>query len=48
MRVPARRTAGLARLGALRLPTVIVQEGGYAVDDLGENVVSVLTGFEAG
>lgn len=36
------------RLASLRLPTVLVQEGGYAVEDLGANVAGVLTGFEAG
>ena len=34
------------RLAALGLPTVIVQEGGYAVEDLGANVVGVLTAFD--
>jgi acetoin utilization deacetylase AcuC-like enzyme len=33
------------RIGALRLPTLIVQEGGYAVAALGENVVGLLRGF---
>lgn len=36
------------RLAALRLPTVFVQEGGYAVADIGANVVGVLGGFAAG
>jgi acetoin utilization deacetylase AcuC-like enzyme len=36
------------RVAALRLPTVIVQEGGYAVADIGANVVGVLGGLEAG
>jgi acetoin utilization deacetylase AcuC-like enzyme len=35
--------AGIAALGC---PTLFVLEGGYAVDDLGVNVVNVLTGFE--
>ena len=35
------------RLVQLRLPTVFVQEGGYAVEDLGLNVAGVLGGFEA-
>lgn len=39
------------RLGAavagLSLPTVFVQEGGYAVEALGVNVVNVLAGFES-
>ena len=34
----------IARAG---LPTVFVLEGGYAVDDVGINVVNVLEGFEA-
>jgi len=36
------------RIAALRVPTVLVQEGGYAVEDIGPNVVAVLTGFEEG
>jgi acetoin utilization deacetylase AcuC-like enzyme len=35
-----------ARLASLRLPTVLVQEGGYAVGELGANVLGVLAGFE--
>ena len=34
-----------ARISALGLPTVIVMEGGYAVDDLGGNVATFLGGF---
>jgi acetoin utilization deacetylase AcuC-like enzyme len=34
------------RIAALGLPTLIVQEGGYAVDALGENAVGFLRGFE--
>jgi acetoin utilization deacetylase AcuC-like enzyme len=34
-----------ARIATLGLPTVFVQEGGYAVDALGRNVAAVLTGF---
>lgn len=34
------------RIASLRLPTVFVQEGGYAVEDIGANVVGVLSGFE--
>jgi acetoin utilization deacetylase AcuC-like enzyme len=38
--------AALARrIAALCLPTLIVMEGGYAVDDLGRNVASFLSGF---
>ncbi|MGA7434325.1 MAG: histone deacetylase family protein [Solirubrobacterales bacterium] len=35
-------------LGALRLPSVIVQEGGYDLDLIGELVARTLTGFETG
>lgn len=42
-------TPGFARIGeaiaGLKLPTVIVQEGGYLCDALGENLTSFLTGF---
>lgn len=45
-------TAGFSRIGAriaqLGLPTLFVQEGGYAIDELGRNVVSLLEGFLAG
>ena len=44
-------TDGFARIAekiaALRLPTVIVQEGGYLCDDLGRNLASFLAGFGA-
>jgi acetoin utilization deacetylase AcuC-like enzyme len=33
------------RLGAVGLPTVLVFEGGYAVDAVGVNAVNVLEGF---
>jgi acetoin utilization deacetylase AcuC-like enzyme len=33
-------------IGACRLPTLFVFEGGYAVNEVGINVVNVLTGFE--
>jgi acetoin utilization deacetylase AcuC-like enzyme len=36
-----------ARIAALGLPTVLVQEGGYAVAEIGDNVASVLTAFAA-
>jgi len=36
------------RIASLRAPTVLVQEGGYAVAEIGANVVGVLSGFEAG
>ena len=35
-----------ARVAALRLPTVIVMEGGYAIDALGCIVTAFLSGFE--
>jgi acetoin utilization deacetylase AcuC-like enzyme len=42
-------TPGFARIGSairkLALPTVIVQEGGYLCDALGDNLTSFLTGF---
>ncbi|WP_227369924.1 histone deacetylase family protein [Halomonas sp. M20] len=34
------------RLKALGLPTLFLLEGGYAVEEIGINVVNVLTGFE--
>jgi acetoin utilization deacetylase AcuC-like enzyme len=34
-----------ARIAELRLPTLIVMEGGYAIDALGANVASFLSGF---
>ena len=44
-------TPGFARIGeaiaGLGLPTVIVQEGGYLCDELGDNLTSFLTGFGA-
>jgi acetoin utilization deacetylase AcuC-like enzyme len=41
------RAAGRA-IGSLGLPTVVVQEGGYNLDTLGELVVEALTGLEEG
>jgi acetoin utilization deacetylase AcuC-like enzyme len=35
------------RIAELGLPTLIVQEGGYAVDALGQNAVGFLRGFES-
>ena len=35
-----------ARIARLRLPTLFVMEGGYAVDEIGVNTVNVLEGFE--
>lgn len=40
------RRMGVA-LGALGLPTVIVQEGGYLCDALGDNAAAFLDGFES-
>ena len=37
-----------ARLAELGAPTVFLMEGGYAIRELGDNVVAVLKGFEAG
>ncbi len=43
-------TPGFARIGAviasLKLPTIFVQEGGYLCDELGDNLASVLNGFQ--
>jgi acetoin utilization deacetylase AcuC-like enzyme len=39
------RIGGL--LAALGLPTLFVQEGGYALDALGDCVAGVLAGFQA-
>ncbi len=36
-----------ARIAALQLPTLLVQEGGYAIAALGENAVRLIQGFEA-
>jgi acetoin utilization deacetylase AcuC-like enzyme len=45
-------TAGFGRIGAriaqLGLPTLFVQEGGYAIEELGRNVASLLAGFAGG
>ncbi len=35
-----------ASIGKLRLPTLFVMEGGYAVDEIGVNAVNVLQGYE--
>jgi acetoin utilization deacetylase AcuC-like enzyme len=37
-----------AALAALRLPTLFILEGGYAVEQIGHNVAEVLAGFEGG
>jgi acetoin utilization deacetylase AcuC-like enzyme len=44
---PGFRAAGRV-LGALGLPTVLVQEGGYVVPEIGEFVCEVLVGIEEG
>ena len=36
------------RLAAIELPTVLVMEGGYATEELDQNVATVLSGFETG
>ena len=35
------------RIAGLRLPTVLIQEGGYLTDDLGRNLASFLSGYES-
>lgn len=37
-----------ARVAAMGLPTVVVQEGGYLCDDLGANLTAFLTGLQEG
>jgi acetoin utilization deacetylase AcuC-like enzyme len=34
-------------IAAMKLPTLFILEGGYAVKEIGDNVVAVLAGFEA-
>ena len=34
-----------ARIAVLGLPMVVVQEGGYAVAEIGDNVIGVLAAF---
>jgi acetoin utilization deacetylase AcuC-like enzyme len=45
---PAGYAALGATLGGMRVPTVLVQEGGYVLDTLGDLVLAVLSGFEEG
>ena len=45
MTPPAFRAAGRA-LGALEVPTVVVQEGGYDLDAIGGLVGETLAGIE--
>ena len=35
-----------ATIGGLKLPTLFIMEGGYAVDEIGLNAVNVLEGYE--
>jgi len=45
----ALRTPDYAEIGrmiaGLRMPTIVLQEGGYAVDALGANAVALLSGL---
>jgi acetoin utilization deacetylase AcuC-like enzyme len=34
-----------ARIGRLRIPTLLVMEGGYAIEEIGINVANALRGF---
>jgi acetoin utilization deacetylase AcuC-like enzyme len=34
------------KIAVLKLPTLFVMEGGYAVEEIGINAVNVLAGFE--
>ena len=45
---PAGFRAAGRTLGRLRLPTVVVQEGGYDLDTIGELVREALMGIEEG
>ncbi len=36
------------KIASLGLPTVLVQEGGYLSEDLGQNLVQFLSGFGSG
>lgn len=46
MRISTEGFGAIGRLiGAQRLPTVIIQEGGYAIDALRQNLASFLAGF---
>jgi len=36
-----------SRIASIGLPTLIVMEGGYAIDALGTNVRALLSGFES-
>ena len=43
---PARGSATIGqRIGGLGLPTLLVQEGGYIVEKLGDNLTAFLGGF---
>ena len=46
-------TGGFAKIGqaiacGIQVPTVIVQEGGYLCNELGQNLTSFLSGFQKG
>ena len=41
-------TIGQTIAGRLRLPTVIIQEGGYPCEELADNLTKFLTGMQAG
>ena len=47
LRTGAAVSLGGAALARLNLPTVLVQEGGYLSDLLGENLTAVLAGFDS-
>jgi acetoin utilization deacetylase AcuC-like enzyme len=34
-------------IGALKIPTLFVLEGGYDIDEVGTNTVNVLKGYES-
>jgi acetoin utilization deacetylase AcuC-like enzyme len=36
-----------SRIAELKIPTVVIMEGGYAIDALGHNVSSLLSGFSS-
>ena len=49
LRLESADFAGIgARVRALGLPTVVVQEGGYAIADIGDCLAAFLTGFAGG
>jgi acetoin utilization deacetylase AcuC-like enzyme len=34
-------------IASIRLPTLFIMEGGYAVEEIGTNTVNVLKGFDS-